>query len=154
MSLFAITPRLDDYSDMFQLADELCRPFFHYDPRNPRALWGAYNLAQLASSLRESEVQNADKEFRICLNLPHFKPEEVKITSDNQRVTVTAKHEEKEDKHGYVSREMTRIYTFPPDVDPKSVTSTMNSQGVLCIKASKLPLEAPKDVPIPIEFKD
>lgn len=41
----------------------------------------------------------------------------------------------------------------PQNVDPKSVTSTMNSQGVLCIKASKLAIEAPKETTIPVEFK-
>ncbi|BFZ21838.1 hypothetical protein BsWGS_24875 [Bradybaena similaris] len=151
MSLFAITPRI---ADDYDILDELFGRPVCYNPRELQALRGASNLAQLASSFRESEVQNTDKELRIRLSLPHYKPEEVKITSDNKRVTVTAKHEEKEDKHGYVSREMTRIYTLPPDVDPKSVTSTMNSQGTLSIRASKLPVEeAAKDVNIPVEYK-
>ncbi|BFZ21886.1 hypothetical protein BsWGS_24925 [Bradybaena similaris] len=150
MSLFAITPRL---ADDYDFLDELFGRPVCYSPRELQALRGASNLAQLVPSLRESEVQNTDKGYCIRLSLPHFKPEEVKITSDNKRVTVTAKHEEREDKHGYVSREMTRVYTLPPDVDPKSVTSTMNSQGTLSIKACKQALEAPKDVNIPVEYK-
>ncbi|KAK6961173.1 heat shock protein Hsp-12.2 [Biomphalaria glabrata] len=145
--MFSITPRLDDCG-LFRLADELTNPWEYRTQFNP--LWlrdasGAIN--------KESEVQNTDKEFRIRLDLHHFKPEEVKITSENNRVKITAKHEEKQDNHGFVSREICRVYKLPEDVDPKSVTSTMNSQGVLSIKAAKLALEAPKETAIPVEFK-
>lgn len=43
---------------------------------------------------------------------------------------------------------------FFQDVDPKSVTSSMNSQGTLSIKVAKKAIEAPKEINIPIEFKD
>ncbi|CAL1533484.1 unnamed protein product [Lymnaea stagnalis] len=139
--MFAITPRFDDLG-LFRLADEL-NNCWDLD-RTP--------LIQAMGANRESEVQNTDKEFRIRCDLRHFKPEEIKITSDNQRVTVHAKHEEKEDNHGFVSREICRVYKLPEDVDAKSVTSSLNSNGVLKIKASKLALEAPKETAIPIQF--
>lgn len=47
------------------------------------------------------------------MDLQHFKPEEIKVSSDNQRVTVSAKHEEKQDDQGFVARELTRIYKLP-----------------------------------------
>ncbi|KAK0067206.1 alpha-crystallin B chain [Biomphalaria pfeifferi] len=142
--MFAITPRIDDCG-LIRLADEMANP---WDFRTP--LW--LREATAAAS-RESEVQNTDKEFRIRLDLHHFKPEEVKITSENNRVKITAKHEEKQDNHGFVSREICRLYKLPEDVDAKSVTSTMTSQGVLNIRAAKLAIEAPKETAIPVEFK-
>lgn len=59
------------------------------------------------------QIQNTDKGFRIRLDLCHHCPEEVKISSDNQKITIAAKHEEKQDNHGFVSREMTRTYSLP-----------------------------------------
>ncbi|CAL1544143.1 unnamed protein product, partial [Lymnaea stagnalis] len=47
-------------------------------------------------------------------DLKHYKPEEIKITSDNQRLTVHAKHEENQNNHGFVSREICRVYTSVP----------------------------------------
>ncbi|CAL1531813.1 unnamed protein product [Lymnaea stagnalis] len=137
--MFAITPRLDDFG-LLRFADELSN------------CWDRSPLLQAVGVDRESEVQNTDKEFRIRCDFRHYKPEEIKITSDNQRVTIHAKHEEKQDNHGFVSREICRVYKLPEDVDAKSVTSSLNSKGVLNIKASKLALEAPKDTPIPVQF--
>ncbi|CAL1544145.1 unnamed protein product [Lymnaea stagnalis] len=137
--MFAISPRLsvDDFG-LFRLADELS----NYCDRSPQA----FGLN------RESEVQNTDKEFRIRFDLKHYKPEEIKITSDNQRLTVHAKHEEKQDNHSFVSREICRVYKLPEDVDAKSITSSLNSNGVLSIKATKRAIEAPKETAIPVEF--
>ncbi|CAG5130612.1 unnamed protein product [Candidula unifasciata] len=101
-------------------------------------------------------VQNTDEEFRIRLNLGKcFKPDEIKITTNDKQICIHAKHEERKDKHGSVYREMTRKYTLPPDVDPKDVSSTMNKEGVMFIKAGKKKeaLEAPKEVPIRVEYK-
>ncbi|RUS73316.1 hypothetical protein EGW08_018927 [Elysia chlorotica] len=98
-------------------------------------------------------VENTDKEFRIRLDLSSYKPEEVKITTDSQKVTVYAKHEERQDNHGFVSREMTRTYKLPNDVDVNSASSSMNNNGTLSIKLSKTALETPKEVNIPVEFK-
>lgn len=146
MRMFSLLPRLiDEMTPMMRLADELARyPAIGLADRNwtfPSSVSG------------DTEVHNTDKELRIRLDLQHFKPEEIKISSDNQRVTVTAKHEEKQDNHGFVSREITRMFKLPEDVDPKSITSAINTNGVLNIKVQKKAIEAPKETQIPIDFK-
>jgi len=146
--MFAVCPRFLHDNSLMPLGEELFCPYI-----DPRELSLSRRPLRNAA-LRESEVHNADKEFRIRLDLHHFRPEEVKIISDNQKVTIRAKHEEIEDNHGLVSREVTRIYLLPEDVDPTSVTSTMNSQGVLSIRAEKQALEAPKERAIFVEFKN
>ncbi|KAH9510259.1 hypothetical protein Btru_042604 [Bulinus truncatus] len=148
VKMFAVVPRLIDDSGIFQLADEMMN-----NPWYMRPALADRNLANLAERLGDSEIHNTDKEFRVRMDLHYYKPEEVKITSDNKKITVHAKHEEKQDKHGFVSREMIRTYSLPEDVDPKSVTSTMNSNGVLNIKVAKKALEAPKEIPIAVEYK-
>uniref|UniRef100_A0A2C9LXE4 SHSP domain-containing protein n=1 Tax=Biomphalaria glabrata TaxID=6526 RepID=A0A2C9LXE4_BIOGL len=87
------------------------------------------------------------------MDLHHYKPEEVKITSDNTKITINAKHEEKQDNHGFVSREITRIYKLPENVDPSSISSTMDAHGFLNIRVQKKALEEPKETVIPVTFK-
>ncbi|CAL1539013.1 unnamed protein product [Lymnaea stagnalis] len=146
--MFAVCPRPSD-DNLMSLVSEFINP---WDYRSPM-LYRDGTLANLSGRFGDSEVQDTDKEFRVRLDLRHYSPEEVKIISDNNRIKISAKHEEKQDNHGFVSREMTRTYSLPKDVDPKSVTSTMNSHGTLTIKVAKKAIEPPKEVNIPIDFK-
>ncbi|KAK7100895.1 alpha-crystallin B chain-like [Littorina saxatilis] len=97
-----------------------------------------------------SEVVNTDKEFRVNVDVQHFKPEEIDVKTKDNRVVVHAKHEERPDEHGFIMREFTRQYVLPKDVDPNAVTSSLNKDGVLMLKAPKKSLEAPKERSIPI----
>ncbi|XP_059162914.1 heat shock protein Hsp-12.2-like [Physella acuta] len=143
--MFSIVPRLlNEMAPMMRFADEFARyPLIALDK----------NIAQVLSQYGETEVHNTDKEVRIRMDLQHFKPEEVKISSDNKKITVSAKHEEKQDNHGFVAREITRMYKLPEDVDPQSITSSMNAHGVLSIKIQKKAIGEPKETQIPIDFK-
>ncbi|XP_041353343.1 alpha-crystallin B chain-like [Gigantopelta aegis] len=97
-----------------------------------------------------SEVTNSDKEFSIKIDVQHFKPDEIAVKTVDNHIVISAKHEEKEDEHGYVCRSFTRRYVLPKDVDPKTVTSSLSPDGVLNVKAPKLALEAPQERTIPI----
>ncbi|KAL8581786.1 hypothetical protein ACOMHN_043204 [Nucella lapillus] len=97
-----------------------------------------------------SEVVNNEKEFRVTMDVQHFRPDEVNIKTKDNRVIIQAHHEEREDDHGFISREFTRQYVLPKDVDPDSVTSSLTRDGVLTLKAPKVSLEAPKERVIPI----
>ncbi|XP_070191400.1 alpha-crystallin B chain-like [Littorina saxatilis] len=92
-----------------------------------------------------SEVVNNDKEFRVSVDVQHFKPEELEIKTKGNRVFIHAKHEDRPDEHGFIMREFTRQYVLPKDVDPATVTSTLCKDGVLVLKAPKKALEAPKE---------
>ncbi|RUS73315.1 hypothetical protein EGW08_018926 [Elysia chlorotica] len=151
--MFAITPRISDDTALFSLLDELRDPYNVYQQRNLLPVrFGDGSIGHIGGRIGDSQVENTDKEFRIRLDLSCYKPEEVKITTNSHRVTVHAKHEERRDNHGFVSREMTRTYKLPNDVDVHSASSTMNNNGTLTIKLSKTALEAPKEVTIPVEF--
>lgn len=56
---------------------------------------------------------------------------------------MTACHEERVDEHGLVSRQFTRRYVLPEDVEPEKVISTLSADGVLVI-------EAPRKRPEPV----
>ncbi|GFO22503.1 heat shock protein beta-1 [Plakobranchus ocellatus] len=152
--MYAITPRIADDLSLFRLLDDIADPYSRYQQRNLLPVqFRDGSMGHIGGRLGDSQVQNTDKEFRIRLDLSHYKPEEVKIKTDSHKITIQAKHEERQDNHGFVSRQMTRSYKLPNDVDPNSATSSMNSNGTLSIKMSKTALEAPKEVNIPVEFK-
>lgn len=52
-------------------------------------------------------------------------------------VIIEAKHEERQDEHGFVSRHFVRRYALPPSHDVINITSSLSSDGVLTITAPK-----------------
>ncbi|KAL8170047.1 UNVERIFIED_CONTAM: hypothetical protein K2H54_062312 [Gekko kuhli] len=76
----------------------------------------------------------------------------VKVVGDH--VEVHAKHEERPDEHGYISREFHRRYMIPKGVDPASVTSALSPDGVLSITAPVAQGALPQERTIPISRQD
>lgn len=74
----------------------------------------------------------------------------VKVTGDNA-ITVEAKHEEKADEHGYVSRQFVRKYLLPKDYDIQNIQSQLSSDGVLTIMAPKTETKSIENRRIPIQ---
>ncbi|XP_023219555.1 alpha-crystallin A chain-like [Centruroides sculpturatus] len=106
------------------------------------------------SSTGVSEVINNSDEFRVMTDVSHFDPEEISVKTIDNYVVVHGKHEEKMDQHGFVSREFTRRYILPKEVDPECVTSSLSSEGVLTVQAPKKSQELPSNervVPITVQ---
>lgn len=74
---------------------------------------------------------------QVILDVQQFSPDEITVKTVDNHVTVEAKHEEKQDEHGYVSRHFVRRYVLPPSHDLANITSTLSSDGVLTITAPK-----------------
>ncbi|KAI1289591.1 Alpha-crystallin A chain [Halotydeus destructor] len=55
--------------------------------------------------------------FEVNLDVHHFKPEEITVKHVGDTIVVHGKHQEKSDPHGFVSRQFTRKYTLPAEVD-------------------------------------
>ena len=45
-------------------------------------------------------IQSIDQ-FKINLDVAHFKPEEINVKTVDDKIVIHAKHEEKEDEHGF-----------------------------------------------------
>lgn len=73
--------------------------------------------------------------FQACIDVQQFKPNEITVKTVDNHVVVEGKHEERQDEHGYISRQFTRRYALPKGYDPNQVVSTLSSDGVLTIKA-------------------
>lgn len=74
---------------------------------------------------------------QVILDVQQFSPDEITVKTVDNYVIVEAKHEERQDEHGYISRHFIRRYVLPPSHDLVNVTSTLSSDGVLTVTAPK-----------------
>lgn len=79
---------------------------------------------------------NKDK-FQVILDVQQFKPEEIDVKVVDKCVIVEAKHEEKQDEHGWISRQFVRKYMIPEQCNIEEVSSSLSSDGVLTITAPR-----------------
>ncbi|XP_012270087.1 protein lethal(2)essential for life [Orussus abietinus] len=87
-----------------------------------------------------SSVVQADKDkFQVTLDVQQFAPEEVSVKVVGKNIVVEGKHEEKEDEHGWISRQFVRKYMVPEQCDIDEVKSMLSSDGVLSITAPRKP---------------
>ncbi|XP_067126350.1 protein lethal(2)essential for life-like [Centruroides vittatus] len=92
-----------------------------------------------------SEIVNTSDKFQVSLDVSHFSPEDITVKTVDNCLMVHAKHEEKVDQHGFVSREFTRKYILPKEVVPESVVSSLSPDGVLTIEAPKHSQQLPSN---------
>lgn len=75
--------------------------------------------------------------WQVILDVQQFSPEEITVKTVGNQVIVEAKHEERQDEHGFVSRHFVRRYVLPASHDVINITSSLSSDGVLTITAPK-----------------
>ncbi|KAI1289589.1 Alpha-crystallin B chain [Halotydeus destructor] len=75
--------------------------------------------------------------FRVRLDVRQFQPHEVTVQHDGEIVSVHGRHAEQSPTHGFISREFTRKYEIPKDVDPDKVTCSWHPNNILVIKAPR-----------------
>lgn len=95
------------------------------------------NLRQEMMSTGTSTVKNDASQFQVLLDVSQFDPSQVEVKTVDYEVIIHAKHEEREDEHGRISREFTRRIVLPLGVDPMQVTALYDSKGILAIRAPK-----------------
>lgn len=73
--------------------------------------------------------------FQVCMDVQHFAPNEISVKTVDNSIVVEAKHEERKDEHGYISRQFCRRYDLPDGFKGEDVVSTISSDGILTVKA-------------------
>jgi len=97
---------------------------------------GNYLRSQLSNFDGIEKKSHIGKDgFQVCLDVQHFQPNEISVKTENNSIVVHAKHEEKRDDHGIISREFTRRYELPKGFKVEDVTSSLSSDGILSIQA-------------------
>ncbi|CAB3380653.1 Hypothetical predicted protein [Cloeon dipterum] len=98
-----------------------------------------------------SNVASKSGDFHVNLDVQQFKPAEIVVKTEENYVVIEGKHEEKQDQHGFVSRQFVRKYLLPDSVDKEKVECKLSSDGVLTITAPKLAVDNTKSQNIPIQ---
>ncbi|KAM3921627.1 heat shock protein beta-6 [Leptodactylus fuscus] len=101
-----------------------------------------------------SEVKLDKNQFSVLLDVKHFAPEELTVKVVGDYVEVHAKHEERQDEHGFISREFHRRYKLPPTVNPAALNSALSAEGLLSIEAPVKEDTKTEERSIPIARKD
>uniref|UniRef100_A0A7E4VS00 SHSP domain-containing protein n=1 Tax=Panagrellus redivivus TaxID=6233 RepID=A0A7E4VS00_PANRE len=83
------------------------------------------------------KVINTKEKFEVGLDVVFFTPKEIDVKVNGHNIIVHAAHQARSDNHGKVSREVTRSYALPEDVDTATIKSHLSKRGVLTITASK-----------------
>uniref|UniRef100_A0A8C6YUL4 SHSP domain-containing protein n=2 Tax=Nothoprocta perdicaria TaxID=30464 RepID=A0A8C6YUL4_NOTPE len=84
-----------------------------------------------------SEISLNDHKFQVFLDVCHFLPDELTVRTVDNLLEVMGQHPQKSDRHGFISREFTRTYILPLDVDPLLVKATLSHDGILSIVAPR-----------------
>ena len=123
------------------------KDFFHLKPEDnkltdrmgmPALAGDAFGSQDDAKSAIEQD-QFGRPVFRARFNVKDYKPEEVNVKVDNDKLIVQAKHEEKGGSKS-VSREFSREINIPREVDKMALGCTISSDGVLTAEA---PMQTP-----------
>ncbi|KAK2587083.1 hypothetical protein KPH14_002854 [Odynerus spinipes] len=123
--------------------------------RRSKRRYHPFSGALARKSSRGTSTVAADKDkFLVTLDVQQFAPNEITVKVVDKSVIVEAKHDEKEDEHGWISRQFIRRYAIPEQCDIERVESSLSSDGILRITAPRK--ESPKTVanerPIKVQY--
>lgn len=76
-------------------------------------------------------------DFKVTFDVKSFMPEEISVKVKGREIHVDAKHDERADEHGFVSRQLTRRYVVPSDYDIDTVATYLDSDGKMTVVATK-----------------
>ena len=77
------------------------------------------------------------------LDVQQFKPEDLNVKTVDNYVVVEGKHEEKQDRQGFIPRHFVRRYLLPEDAKAEQVNCNLSSNGVLQIEVAREVKEFP-----------
>lgn len=79
----------------------------------------------------------SENKFEIRLDLSNFEPQEFNVKIVDKDLVIECKHDEKKDQFGFVSRQFTRKFKLPEDVDVEKMKATLSSARILTIEVPK-----------------
>ncbi|EFX87001.1 hypothetical protein DAPPUDRAFT_235846 [Daphnia pulex] len=157
-TIMALLPAFDMDTILEPWADPFSAGGFNIVPRSMRRSMRHMDreLGKLLSSVKED-----DKSFQPNVSSCKlfkkgdggriaFPTGEISVKTTDTDIIVNAKHEERKDQFGSVTREFRRRVTIPKGVNHESVTSTMSPEGILTIMAPKMMLKGSNERVIPI----
>ncbi|XP_016411181.1 alpha-crystallin A chain-like [Sinocyclocheilus rhinocerous] len=84
-----------------------------------------------------SEVRSDRDKFTVCLDVKHFSPDELSVKVTDDYVEIQGRRGERQDDHGYISREFRRRYRLPSNVDQSAIICILSADGLLTLFGAK-----------------
>ncbi|XP_007907000.1 alpha-crystallin A chain [Callorhinchus milii] len=100
-----------------------------------------------------SEVRSDKDRFLISLDVKHFSPDELSVKIVDDFVEIHGKHGDRQDDHGYISREFHRRYRMPSNLEQSAFVCSLSPDGILTLCCPKNQLggdSSRQDRPIPV----
>lgn len=120
--------------------ERMRKDFFTLKPDDNDRLESISDKFKMGDSLKDEARGVVEKDehgqpvFRVRFNVATYKPEEVSVKIDTNKLIVHAKHEEKSDNKS-VSREYSREVDLPRDIDAMALQCSISTDGVLTVEA-------------------
>ncbi|KFM69864.1 Heat shock protein beta-1, partial [Stegodyphus mimosarum] len=97
-------------------------------------------------------IQNGDdgKNLKLRFDVSDYAPEEILVKTIDNKLKVTAKHEEKT-SNKTIYREYNREFLLPTGTNPELIKSSLSKDGVLTIEAPLPAIESFRERTIPID---
>ncbi|CAB1432965.1 unnamed protein product [Pleuronectes platessa] len=96
------------------------------------------NFLDSSTSSGMSEVRSDRDKFLVYLDVKHFSPDELNVKVTDDYVEIQGKHGERQDDHGYISREFHRRYRLPSSVDQSGICCSLTTDGLLTLTGPKV----------------
>lgn len=130
---------------LFPLFIQLAEQSFLRSMRMPQYLASQPRLCYIENwgnlqSQPNGWVTNKDG-FHVNVDVKDFTPNEISVKTVDNTIVVEGKHEERQDKSGFISRQFTRRYTIPDGYNVKDVISQLSVDGILTLKAPPRAIE-------------
>ncbi|XP_035884473.1 heat shock protein beta-2 isoform X2 [Phyllostomus discolor] len=105
----------------------------------PRTRAAYSSEAMSGRSVPHAHPATAEYEFANPSRLgeQRFGEDEVTVRTVDNLLEVSARHPQRLDRHGFVSREFCRTYVLPADVDPWRVRAALSHDGILNLEAPR-----------------
>jgi HSP20 family molecular chaperone IbpA len=121
------------YSHELDSFPSLLNQYYTGYQRCPRSQAALQNFTGFSAAVPKSLIGKDG--FQVSMDVQQFAPNEISVKTVDNTIVVEAKHEERQDEHGYISREFKRRYALPQGFNIKDVVTQLSSDGILTIKA-------------------
>ena len=120
--------------------DEVARmrhDFFRLKPASEKRRGSSENLLESRNLgdifLDDPKASGGGKRFCVGFDVREFGPDEISVTTDEQKLLVNARHEEGGDGRT-LTRQFSRTIDIPTHVDPATLQCTLSNDGILQVR--------------------
>jgi crystallin alpha B len=75
-----------------------------------------------------------DNYFRCAVDVADFSREEIKVSTLGHTLSIEAAHQEKDDGHGSITRQFSKKYVLPFDMDVGQASAFVSDKKILYVK--------------------